>query len=213
VSPRPSPHDVIFFASPTELREWLDANNATADELWLGYHKKATGRPTVTWEDTVIEALRVGWIDSVRYSLDEGRSAQRLTPRRKGSIWSARNVEIAERLIEAGDMRPAGLAAFEARTPERTALYSYEREAAALTDEETARFRANAAAWADWQRRAPSYRRAVSFWVASAKRPETRDRRFEMLLTDSAAGRLVAPMRSPGRKEGPPPGSGGGSSR
>ena len=210
MSPSPRPHDVIFFASPTELREWLDANHATADELWLGYHKKATGRPTVTWEDTVIEALRVGWIDSVRYSLDEGRSAQRLTPRRKGSIWSARNVEIAERLIEDGDMRPAGLAAFEARTPERTALYSYEREAAALTDEETARFRANAAAWADWQRRAPWYRRAVSFWVASAKRPETRDRRFEMLLTDSAAGRLVAPMRAPGRKEGPPPGSGGG---
>lgn len=213
MSPSPRPYDVVFFASPTDLREWLDANHATADELWLGYHKKATGRPTVTWEDTVVEALRVGWIDSVRYSLDEGRSAQRLTPRRKGSIWSARNVEIAERLIKAGDMQPAGLAAFEARTPERTALYSYERETRALTDEETARFRANIAAWDDWQRRAPSYRRAVSFWIASAKRPETRARRFEMLLTDSAAGRLVAPMRAPGRKEGPPPGSGGGSSR
>lgn len=213
MSPSPRPHDVIFFASPSELREWLDANHATADELWLGYHKKATGRPTVTWEDTVVEALRVGWIDSVRYSLDEGRSAQRLTPRRKGSIWSARNVEIAERLINEGDMQPAGLVAFEARTPERTALYSYEQEAAALTDEETARFQANAAAWDDWQRRAPSYRRSVCFWIASAKRPETRARRFEMLLADSAAGRLVAPMRPPGQKEGPPPGSGGGSSR
>jgi uncharacterized protein YdeI (YjbR/CyaY-like superfamily) len=213
VSPSPRPHDVIFFASRNELRGWLDANHTTADELWLGYYKKVTGRPTVTWEEAVDESLRVGWIDSVRYSLDEGRSAQRLTPRRKGSVWSARNVEIAERLISEGEMQPAGLAAFEARTAEQTALYSYEREAAAFTDEEIARFRANAAAWDDWQRRAPSYRRTVTFWIASAKRPETRARRFEMLLADSAAGRLAGPMRPPGQTKGPPPESGGGQSR
>ena len=196
MSPTPRPRDVIFFASPGELRDWLDTNHATAEELWLGYYKKGTGRPTVTWEQAVDEVLRVGWIDSVRYSLDEGRGAQRLTPRRKGSVWSARNVAIAERLIEEGEMRPAGLAAFEARTPERTALYSYERAATEFTDEETDRFRVNAAAWADWQGRAPSYRRAVTTWIASAKRPETRARRFETLLADSAAGRQVAPMRS-----------------
>jgi uncharacterized protein YdeI (YjbR/CyaY-like superfamily) len=189
LSPSPRPRDVIFFASPSDLREWLDANHATADELWIGYHKKHTGRPSVTWEGVVDEALRVGWID-------EDRGAQRLTPRRKGSNWSARNVGIAQRLIEQGEMQPAGFAAFEARTPERTATYSYERDAAALTGEETARFQANAAAWADWERRPPSYRRAVTYWLASAKRPETRTRRFETLLADSAAGRQVGPMRA-----------------
>jgi uncharacterized protein YdeI (YjbR/CyaY-like superfamily) len=195
LSPSPRPHDVIFFASPRELRAWLDANHATADEVWIGYHKKHTGRPSVTWEDVVDEALRFGWIDGVRYSLDQDRGAQRLTPRRKGSNWSARNVAIVERLIREGEMRPAGLAAFEARTPERTATYSYERNSAALTDEEIARLQADAAAWADWERRPPSYRRAVAYWLASAKRPETRTRRFEALLEDSAAGRQVGPMR------------------
>jgi uncharacterized protein YdeI (YjbR/CyaY-like superfamily) len=104
-------------------------------------------------------------------------------------------VAIAERLVAEGEMQPAGLAAFEARTPERTAIYSYERDAAAFTDDETSRFQADAAAWADWERRPPSYRRAVTYWLASAKRPETRARRFETLLADSAAGRQVGPMR------------------
>jgi uncharacterized protein YdeI (YjbR/CyaY-like superfamily) len=105
-------------------------------------------------------------------------------------------VAIAERLIAEGRMLPAGLAAFEARSAERTAVYSYEREAAAFTDEETRRFEANEAAWTDWQARSPSYRRAVTYWVVSAKRAETRARRFETLLADSAAGRLVGPMRA-----------------
>jgi uncharacterized protein YdeI (YjbR/CyaY-like superfamily) len=195
LSPSPRPHDVTFFADRNELREWLDANHTTADELWIGYHKKHTGRPSVTWEDVVDEALRVGWIDGVRYSLGEDRGAQRITPRRKGSNWSARNVAIAERLIAEGEMRPAGVAAFEARTPERTATYSYERESAALTSEETSRLKADAAAWADWERRPPSYRRAATYWLASAKRPETRERRFQTLLADSAVGRQVAPLR------------------
>jgi uncharacterized protein YdeI (YjbR/CyaY-like superfamily) len=196
MSPTPRPHDVQFFASRNELRDWLEANHETADELWLGYHKKATGRPSVTWEEVVDELLCFGWIDSVRYSLDAGRGAQRVTPRRKGSAWSARNVAIAERLIVGGLMRPAGLAAFEARTPERTAVYSYERAIAAFTDDETRRFQSNAAAWADWEARSPSYRRAVTFWVTDAKRPETRARRLEALIADSAQGQMVAPMRA-----------------
>jgi uncharacterized protein YdeI (YjbR/CyaY-like superfamily) len=141
-------------------------------------------------------------VDSVRYSLGDDQAAQRITPRRKGSNWSARNVAIAQRLIAEGEMQPAGLTAFEARTPERTGIYSYERDAAALTEDETSRFQADAAAWADWERRPPSYRRAVTYWLASAKRPETRARRFEALLADSGAGRQVAPLRTR-------PGSGG----
>jgi uncharacterized protein YdeI (YjbR/CyaY-like superfamily) len=196
MSPTPRPHDVTFFAAPKDLREWFDAHHATAEDLWLGYYKRSTGLPSVSWEDAVVECLRVGWIDSVRYSLDAGRTAQRLTPRRKSSVWSARNVEIAERLIASGEMLPVGLAAFEARTPERTAIYAYEQAEAGFTDEEVARFRADPAAWADWERRSPSYRRTVTFWVTSAKRPETRERRLATLIADSAKGELVGPMRA-----------------
>jgi uncharacterized protein YdeI (YjbR/CyaY-like superfamily) len=194
---RPDERDVLFLERPEQLRDWFDANHTTATELWLGYHKKATGRPTISWSEAVDEALCVGWIDSVRYSLDDERSAQRFTPRRKGSMWSAINVRKVAELTEQGRMRPAGAAAFEARSPEKTATYSSEREAAALTDDETAAIRADAAAWADWERRPPSYRKAVTHWIASAKKPETRARRLAALITASAAGEPVGPMRPP----------------
>jgi uncharacterized protein YdeI (YjbR/CyaY-like superfamily) len=194
---RPDERDVLFLERPEQLRDWFDANHATANELWLGYHKKATGRPTISWSEAVDEALCVGWIDSVRYSLDGERSAQRFTPRRKGSVWSAINVRKVAELTEQGRMRPAGRAAFDARSREKTAIYSYEREAAALTDDETAAIRADEAAWADWERRAPSYRKAVTYWIASAKQPETRARRLAALIAASAAGEPVGPMRPP----------------
>lgn len=193
----PTPHDVVFFASPAEMRDWLDAHHATATELWLGYHNVATGKPSLTWSQAVDEALCVGWIDSVRYSLGPDASAQRFTPRRKGSIWSAINVAKVEALLAEGRMRPAGVAAFEARTPERTAVYAYEREHAAFTDAETARFRANAAAWTFWEGIAPGYRRSATHWVTSAKRDETRARRLGQLIADSAAGRKPGALTSP----------------
>jgi uncharacterized protein YdeI (YjbR/CyaY-like superfamily) len=189
VSPAPKPRDVIFFASPDELRDWFDAHHETADELWLGYHRKATGKPTVTWPQAVDEALCVGWIDGVRYRLDDERHAQRFTPRRKRSIWSAINTKRAAELIAEGRMRPAGLKAFEARSPERTAIYSHERESAALSEDQERRFAADEAAWAFFRAQPPSYRRSVTHWVSSAKREETRKRRFEKLLEDSRAGR------------------------
>jgi uncharacterized protein YdeI (YjbR/CyaY-like superfamily) len=194
VSPAPKPRDVVFFASPDELREWFDAHHETANELWVGYHRKATGRPTVSWPQAVDEALCVGWIDGVRYRLDEERHAQRFTPRSKGSIWSVINTKRAEELIGEGRMRPAGLKAFEARSPEKTALYSYEREAAAFTTEQQARFEADEAAWSFFQAQAPSYRRSITHWVSSAKRDETRERRFEKLLEDSRAGRRIGAL-------------------
>jgi uncharacterized protein YdeI (YjbR/CyaY-like superfamily) len=189
------PHDVRFFASPEALRDWFDANHETADELWLGYWKKATGRPSLTWSEAVDEALCVGWIDGVRQRLDDTRHAQRFTPRRKGSIWSAVNVAKVGSLTEQGRMRPAGLRAFEARTAERTAVYSHEAAVAPLTEEELTRFRAEPAAWADWERRPPSYRRAATHWVTSAKQAATRERRLAQLIADSNAGRVVPPMR------------------
>jgi uncharacterized protein YdeI (YjbR/CyaY-like superfamily) len=195
VSPSPQPHDVRFFATPDELRDWFDANHETAGELWLGYYRKASGRPSVDWSQAVDEALCVGWIDGVRRSVDETSFVQRFTPRRKGSTWSAINVAKVATLTREGRMRPAGTAAFEARSDANTAIYSYERPAAAFSADEEARFRAEARAWADWEARPPSYRRAVTHWVTSAKQAATRARRLETLITDSAAGRKVGPMR------------------
>ena len=121
------PRDVRFFESAADLRDWFDANHATAAELWVGYHRKGSGRSTLDWSAAVDEALCVGWIDGIRKSLDDQRHVQRFTPRRRGSIWSARNVAKVTALTAEGRMRPAGLAAFEARSIERTAVYAYER--------------------------------------------------------------------------------------
>jgi uncharacterized protein YdeI (YjbR/CyaY-like superfamily) len=186
------PDDPIYFTSPDELRDWFDANHETATELWHGSYKKATGKPTVTWSEAVDEALCVGWIDSVRYSLDPERSAQRFTPRRKGSNWSAVNIAKIKALTEAGRMKPAGLAAFEARTEARSAIYSYEqRHLAALDPDEDAAFRANEEAWDRFQALPPSYRRTAIYWVVTAKKSETRVRRLATLIEDSAAGRRL----------------------
>ena len=190
------PTDAIFFASPEELRAWFEANHETAPELWQGSYKKATGRPTVTWSEAVDEALCFGWIDSVRYSLDDERSAQRFTPRRKGSNWSAVNVAKIEALRTAGRMRPAGEAAYALRREDRTGVYSFERmQAAELTSEEEARFRANEAAWAWFSSRPPSFRKTALHWVVAVKRPETRRAHLDTLIEDSAAGRPIKPLR------------------
>jgi len=195
------PGDAIYFTSPEELRDWFDANHETATELWLGSYKRATGKPTVTWSEAVDEALCVGWIDSVRFSLDPERSAQRFTPRRKGSNWSAVNIAKVKTLTEEGRMKPAGLAAFEARSDERSAIYSYERRKEAVFEpDHEARFRANKAAWAWFEARPPSYRTAAVYWVVSAKRPETREKRLATLIEDSAAGRAVKPLTPPAKR-------------
>jgi uncharacterized protein YdeI (YjbR/CyaY-like superfamily) len=188
------PHDIRFFSTPEDLRDWFDANHATTDELWIGYYKKASGRPSVSWTEVVDEALCVGWIDGVLRRIDELSHVQRLTPRRKGSNWSAINVAKVADLTVQGRMRPAGLAAFAARSDAKTAIYSYEQELTALTAEETERFCADEAAWADWEGRPPSYRKAVLAWVTSAKQPSTRERRLATLIEDSRAGRPIKSM-------------------
>jgi len=192
--PKLVPHDIRFFATPAEMRDWLDANHETADELWLGQYKKASGRPTVSWSDAVDEALCVGWIDGQIQRIDAISHAQRFTPRRKGSNWSAINVAKVGVLTAQGRMRPAGIRAFEARTDARTAVYSYERPIEELTDDEEGRLRADGAAWDDWQARPPSYRRAVTHWITSAKQAATRERRLSTLIDDSRAGRLIKLM-------------------
>jgi len=188
------PHDIRFFASTSELRDWFDANHATVDELWLGYYKKAAGLPSVAWSEAVDEALCVGWIDGLVQRIDDVSHAQRFTPRRRGSTWSAVNVAKVAKLTVEGRMRPAGIRAFEARTAARTGIYSYERPLEAFTDEEVERFHADPAAWEDWEARPPSYRKAAVHWVTSARQAATRERRLAALIDDSKAGRPIKPL-------------------
>jgi uncharacterized protein YdeI (YjbR/CyaY-like superfamily) len=188
--PRLEPHDVAFFTSPEELRAWLLANHETAAERWVGFRPKASGLPTITWHELVDEVLCVGWIDSVHMPVDGG-SAIRITPRRNGSIWSARNVGRVEALRAEGRMQPAGEAAFARRREDRTAVYSFEREPAAFSPEAEAAFRADSAAWAFWEAQPPGYRRTATDWVTSAKRPETQARRLARLLHHCAVGARV----------------------
>ena len=188
-----------FFETPAELRDWLDEHHETAEELIVGAWKKSTGKPTVTWPEIVEEALCVGWIDSIRRSVPGDGWTIRLTPRRKGSNWSSVNIAKIAELRAAGRMRPAGEAAFAARTAARSAVYSYEqRMEATLEPDEEARFRENETAWAWFQARAPSYRTTAIYWIVSAKRPETRAKRLATLIEDSAAGRTIRPLTRPG---------------
>jgi uncharacterized protein YdeI (YjbR/CyaY-like superfamily) len=172
-----------FFAGPAEFRAWLSVHHADAPELLVGYYKKGTGRPSMTWPESVDEALCFGWIDGIRRRIDDERYSIRFTPRRARSVWSAVNIKRAGELIEEGRMTPAGLAAFEARDEERSAIYSYEQRFAARLDaEQEARLRADPAVWEWFQSRPPSWQRAAVYWVTSAKKPETRARRLARLL-------------------------------
>jgi uncharacterized protein YdeI (YjbR/CyaY-like superfamily) len=196
----------IFFNSPAAFRRWLEENHATSQELYVGYYKKHTGKPSLTWSESVDEALCFGWIDGIRRSWDEEGYIIRFTPRRKQSIWSAINRKKVKELTREGRMMPAGLAAWKSRDPEKTNRYSFEqRETAKLPPEMEKQFRANRKAWAFFESQPPGYRRIISFYVMSAKQDATRQRRLERLIRDSAAGRRV------GILERPKPRSSGGS--
>jgi uncharacterized protein YdeI (YjbR/CyaY-like superfamily) len=188
--------EAIYFASPAELRAWLEANHETATELLVGFYRKETGRPSVTWPEVVDEALCVGWIDGIRKGVDAQRYTIRLTPRKRGSIWSAVNIRNVERLIAEGRMRPAGLAAFERRDDARSRGYSHERATATIPPELEARFRAHPDAWAFWAAQPPGYRKTFAWWIVSARRDETRERRLDELIAECAAGRRIDGMTS-----------------
>lgn len=185
----------VFFPSPADFRAWLDANHATAAELLVGYYKVGTGRASMTWPESVDQALCYGWIDGVRRRIDDESYMIRFTPRRRGSNWSLVNIRRALELIEQGLMQPAGLAAFEARSLARTDEYSYESRPQGLDEAYEAEFRAAAAAWAYWEAQPPHYRKGAAHWVMSAKREETRRKRLATLIADSAAGRWIALYR------------------
>lgn len=191
----PTPRNVIFFERPGQLRAWLEANHETATELWVGYHRKRTGRPSVSWQDVVDQELCFGWIDSVRYSLGDDRSAQRITPRRKGSIWSAINIKRFGELEAMGLVHPAGRAAFAKRDEERSRIYSYENRSRGFDAATESAFRKHKAAWKFFESQPPSYRNTAAFWVMSARREETRERRLRTLIECSENGKRIPPLR------------------
>ena len=191
----PKPENVVFFESPAQLRAWFEVNHESAADLWVGQHRKRTGRPSVTWKEVVDQCLCFGWIDGVRYSLDEHSFAQRITPRRKGSNWSVVNIKRFGELDRAGLAHPKGRAAFAAREDARSATYSYENRERGLDKEMEAAFRKQPAAWKFFESQAPWYRRAAAHWVVSAKREETREKRLQALIEHSRKHERVPPLK------------------
>ena|SRR5437762_1227983 len=182
----------LFFATAAEFRNWLEENHATARELWVGFYRKASGRPSITWPESVDQALCFGWIDGIRKAVDESSYVIRFTPRKATSNWSAINTARAAELAKQGRMNPAGLTAFERRTKEKTAVYSYEqRKNPVLDTASELRFRENEHAWDFFQTQAPSYRKLALCWIISAKRDATRGKRLERLIASSEARRRL----------------------
>ncbi len=185
------PGDPQFFASPAAFRTWLRRNHKKAKELIVGYHKKHTGRPSMTWEQSVAEALCYGWIDGIRRSLNDEAYTIRFTPRRPGSRWSAVNVRLVKKLEAEGRMTAVGRAVFEARKVSETDGYAYENMVADLEPAMIREFKRNRAAWAFFEKQPPSYRGRAGWWIASAKQPATRERRLAKLIEASSLGKRL----------------------
>jgi uncharacterized protein YdeI (YjbR/CyaY-like superfamily) len=188
----------LFFATAADFRSWLEENHAGSTELLVGFHRTATGRASMTWAESVDEALCFGWIDGVRRGIDAASYTIRFTPRRRGSRWSAVNVRNVERLTDLGLMRPAGIRAAGERDPADSG-YTYSQRPDDFEGELAERFRAATAAYQFFLAQAPSHRKQVVAWVTQAKRPETRVKRLATLIEVSAAGRrldLLSPRRA-----------------
>ena len=185
---------LTFFETPSKFRAWLQKHHKTADELWVGFYKKATGKPTINWQEAVDEALCFGWIDGIRKRVDADSYTNRFTPRRRGSSWSAINTRRAAELLKAGRMRAAGRAAFDARDTKKTEAIKSARSSPRLERSLQAQFKANQAAWAFFAAQPPGYRRMAIWFVMSARRDETRAKRLGQLVAISASKRRLEPM-------------------
>jgi uncharacterized protein YdeI (YjbR/CyaY-like superfamily) len=194
--------DPLFFVRPSEFREWLEKNHDKAPDIWVGFHKKSSGKPSITYQESVDEALCFGWIDSIRKSVNDTSYANRFTRRKERSTWSAANIKRANELISLGRMQPAGLKALEQRTDERSAIYSYEqRQSAKLSGPFEKQFRASKRAWEFFRAQAPWYQRTAAFWVLSAKREETKLKRLAKLIEDSRNERTIPPLTRPPKRK------------
>ena len=178
-----------FFAEAKDFHQWLRTNSGSAKELLVGFHKVGSGRPSMSWSESVDEALCFGWIDGVRKRIDEESYTIRFTPRKSTSIWSAVNIAKMEKLQAEGRMTPAGAGAFARRTEARSRVYSHEQEKTAeLAPAELRAFKKDKVAWEFFEKTPPGYKKVMLHWVGSAKKPETRAARFTKLLEACAAG-------------------------
>jgi len=180
-----------FFSNQFEFREWLEQNHEKETELFVGYYKVNSGKPSMTWSESVDQALCFGWIDGVRKSIDDVSYFIRFTKRKPYSIWSAVNIKKVEELKRQGLMKPAGIAAYNLRHESRSKIYAYEKEVVKLSEDFEARFRANKKAWSFFQSLPPSYHKPAINWVMSAKQEATKAKRLEELIRDSEAGRKI----------------------
>jgi uncharacterized protein YdeI (YjbR/CyaY-like superfamily) len=186
-----------FFRTATAFHQWLDKNHETQAELVVGFHKKGSGRSSLSYQEALDEALVYGWIDGIRRRVDESSYTIRFTPRRPASIWSAINIKRVQELTAAGRMRPAGVAAFEKRDPKKSAIYAYEKAKAGelLLDEEAmSAIKADRKAWTFFDAQAPWYKRNCAHWIVNAKRAETRAKRLETLIDCSRRGKRIPPL-------------------
>jgi len=182
---------IRFFKTPPAFRQWLAGNHDKARELWVGFYKKDSGIPSITWPESVDEALCFGWIDGIRKSLDQESYMIRFSPRKPGSVWSAVNIRNVERLIKEKRMTAAGLEAYAARKENRSGIYSYEQRSPELVEPYLGKLRRNKAAWDFFHAQPPSYRKVMNWWIVSAKKEETRLKRLEQLIQSSAQGRRI----------------------
>lgn len=180
-----------FFKSPAAFRKWLEAHHAKSKELWVGFYKKSSGKPSITWPESVDEALCFGWIDGIRKSIDEESYKIRFSPRRASSIWSAVNIRNAEKLIKEKRMQPAGLEAYEARKDYRSGIYAYEQRSPELVEPYLGKLKRNKAAWKFFQAQPPGYRKVMNWWIVSAKQEATRLKRLDKLIEESSQGKRI----------------------
>jgi len=179
------------FKSVAEFRRWLETHHATDRELWIGFYRKASARGGLTYPEAVDQALCFGWIDGVKYKVDESSYMHRFSPRTAGSYWSAVNTKRIQQLLKDGVVAAPGREAFERRDRKKTQNYSFERKSAAFDDATLRAFKANKPAWAFFTAQPPGYQKLLIFWVMSAKQEETRLRRLAVLAEKSAKGERV----------------------
>jgi uncharacterized protein YdeI (YjbR/CyaY-like superfamily) len=187
--------EIRFFKTQADLRKWFEKNHDKSTEQWIGFYKKTSGKPSITWPESVDEALCFGWIDGLRKTIDDEAYKIRFTPRRAKSIWSAVNIKRAKELIELGLMKPLGLTEFEKRDEKRAGVYAYEQKNVELDETYVAKFKKNKKAWSFFETHPPGYRRIAMHYVMSAKQEATRLKRLDILIAESEAGRRLGQHR------------------
>jgi uncharacterized protein YdeI (YjbR/CyaY-like superfamily) len=193
--------EIVHFQSAADFREWLTLNHGKARELWVGFYKKKSGMVGISYQEAVDEALCFGWIDGLKKAVDDVSYTHRFTPRKPKSFWSAVNIKRVGELKRAGRMMRSGLKAFAGRDEQKARQYSYERSTCKLEGAQEKQFRKNAEAWRFFQSQPPGYRRTASWWVISAKREETRDKRLFSLIETSERQQRLPMLVSPSKKK------------